>query len=491
MEIHRQEKLFIGGEWVAPIDGAVVESIDPSTGKVWATAAFGGRADIDRAVNAAQDALRGPWRRFSPLERANLLRRFALAYQAHALELAELEARDNGLPIRDARAAVANHVNWYNYFAGLAEQLDGRHVPVHADMHVYTTRVPVGVVGGIIPWNAPLLIMTWKLAPVLATGCTLIIKAAEQTPITAYAIARIAEEVGIPPGVINVVPGWGPVAGAALSEHPRVNKISFTGEHRTAQIIMQSAAVNLKRLSFECGGKAPHIIFEDARIDQALNAATHSAFTGCGQSCALGSRLLVQRGIYAEVVAELGRRAQKIRVGAALDTATQMGPHSHAEQLEKTLSYFDIGRQEGARLVAGGKRLTGANFGDGYFVEPTVFADVESSMRIAQEEIFGPVVAVMPFDDEEEALALANNTEYGLVAGLWTQNVGRAHRIASRIDAGTVWVNTYRFLRWNLPYGGMKISGLGRENGPEVLEHFTETKSTIVHLTGDYADAYA
>jgi aldehyde dehydrogenase (NAD+) len=291
--------------------------------------------------------------------------------------------------------------------------------------------------------------------------------------------------------VINVVPGWGPVAGAALSEHPRVNKISFTGEHRTAQIIMRAAAGNLKRLSFECGGKAPHIIFEDARLDQAINAATHSAFTGCGQSCALGSRLLVQRSVYAQVVEELGRRAQRIKVGAALDKATQMGPHAHAEQLEKTLGYLAIGRDEGARLVAGGERLRGAEFGDGYYVAPTVFADVNNSMRIAQEEIFGPVVAVIPFDTEEEALSIANHTEYGLVAGLWTQNLGRAHRIAAQIEAGMVWVNTYRFIRWNFPYGGLKVSGVGRENGPEVLEHFTETKATIVHLTGDYPDIYA
>lgn len=487
--MHREEKLFIGGEWVVPSDGEIVPSIDPSTGSIWATAAFGGRADIDRAVAAAQTALHGPWGRLGAAERAAALRRFAQAYEAQADVLAELESRDNGLPIRDTRTGVRSHAQWYHYFAGLADKLDGRHVPVDPSMLVYTTRVPVGVVGAIVPWNTPLLIMAWKLAPALAAGCTVVIKAAEHTPISALALGRVAEAAGLPPGVINIVPGHGAVAGAALSEHPQVNKISFTGEHRTAQTIMATAAGTLKRLSFECGGKAPHILFEDAPLEAAINAAVHNAFTGCGQSCALGSRLLVQRSIYPRVVEALAERSRRIRVGNALDPATQMGPQAHAEQLAKTQRYVDIGREEGARLVAGGARVDEA--GAGYFIRPTVFADVDNGMRIAQEEIFGPVVAVIPFADEDEALRLANDSRYGLVAGLWTRDLGRAHRVAGQIDAGMVWVNTYRYIRWNFPYGGLKLSGLGCENGPEAMAHYTETRSTVINLTEHYPDAFA
>ena len=488
-EMYRQTKLFIGGEWVSPIDGEVVASIDPSTGKEWALAAWGGPKDIDRAVAAANEALRGPWSKFTPNDRANLLRKFAGLYEKQVERLAELESRDNGLPIRDTKAGVAMHPTWYNYYAGLAHQIEGRQVPMDAGMHIYTTRTPVGVVGAILPWNAPLQMVVWKLAPVLATGCTVVIKTAEQTPISSYEVAKIVQEAGIPKGVVNIVTGLGPVAGAHLVAHPNVNKIAFTGEHRTAQEIMKGAAVNLKRLSFECGGKSPHIIFDDANLEQAMNAATHSGFTGCGQSCALGSRLIVQAGIYDKVVEELARRAQRVRVGAALDPTTQMGPHTHQEQLSKTLKYFDIGTDEGARLVTGGKRMT--EMGDGFFVSPTVFANVNNKMRIAQEEIFGPVVSVIPFKDEDEAVAIANDTIYGLTGGLWTQNLGRAHRVAAQIEAGTVWVNTYRYLRWSVPYGGFKISGIGRENGPESLAGYTETKGVYMNLSGNYADYYA
>ncbi|MBY0512084.1 MAG: aldehyde dehydrogenase [Rhodospirillaceae bacterium] len=489
IDTYRQNQLFIGGEWVNPIDGEVVPSIDPSTGKEWAYAAWGGPKDIDRAVTAANEALRGPWSKFTPNDRANLLRRFASLYEKHVERLAELESRDNGLPIRDTKAGVGMHATWYNYYAGLANSIEGRQVPMDAGMHIYTTRTPVGVVGAILPWNAPLQMVVWKLAPVLATGCTIIIKTAEQTPISSYEVAKIVQEAGIPKGVVNIVTGLGPVAGAHLVSHPHVNKIAFTGEHRTAQEIMKGASANLKRLSFECGGKSPHIIFDDANLEQAMNAATHSGFTGCGQSCALGSRLIVQSTIYDKVVAELAARAQKVRIGQALDPKTQMGPHTHQEQLQKTLKYFELGQQEGAKLVTGGKRLT--ELGDGFFVAPTVFANVNNKMRIAQEEIFGPVVSVIPFKDEDEAVAIANDTIYGLTGALWSQNLGRAHRVAAQIEAGTVWVNTYRYLRWSVPYGGFKISGIGRENGPESLEGYLETKAVYMNLSGNYADYYA
>lgn len=487
--LHRQDRLFIGGEWVEPLDGEIAESIDPSTGAPWAVAAFGGVRDIDRAVDAARAAMKGPWGRMSVFERAGLLRRFAQAYEAQAAELAVLESRDNGRPIRETRADIGAHGQWYHYYAALADKLDGRAIPIDPTIHAYTTRVPVGVVGAIVPWNAPMLTTAWKVAPALAAGCAVIVKAAEQTPVTAFALARIAEAVGLPPGVLNVVPGHGHLAGARLVAHPGVDKISFTGEHRTAQEIVRSGATTLKRFSFELGGKSPHIIFDDADVEQALNAAASSAFVACGQSCALGSRLLVQDAIYDRVVEELAARAGRVRVGMPLDEATQMGPQAHAEQLEKTLSYFAIGRDEGARLVAGGRRRE--DLGPGYFVTPTVFADVTNDMRIAQEEIFGPVCSVIRFRDEDEAVAIANDTRYGLTAGLWTRDVGRAHRVANQIAAGTVWVNTYRYIRWSIPYGGFKMSGLGRENGPEALDNYLETRATVVNLTGRFADAYA
>jgi (Z)-2-((N-methylformamido)methylene)-5-hydroxybutyrolactone dehydrogenase len=488
-EMYRQEKLFVGGEWVSPLDGEVVPSIDPSLGRPWASVALGGKADIDRAVAAANEALRGPWRKITPTGRANLLRRLADLYAASAARLAQLESQDSGMPIRDSRAGISAHAPYYHYYAGLADQIQGRQIPMGPSAHVYTSREPVGVVGAITPWNAPLQTVMWKLAPALAAGCAVVLKTAEQTPITGFELGKLCEEAGFPKGVVNVVPGLGATAGAALVAHPGVNKISFTGEHRTAQVIMRAAAVNLKRLSFECGGKSPHIIFDDADVTQAINAATHSAFAACGQSCALGSRLLVHESIYEKVVAELGARSQKVRVGQALDPATHMGPQAHWEQLQKTLRYLDIGKAEGARLVAGGKRL--AELGDGFFVAPTVFADVTNTMRIAREEIFGPVVSIIRFKDEEEAIRVANDTEYGLVAGLWTQNVARAHRVAAQIQAGTVWVNTYRYVRHKIPYGGFKMSGLGRENGPEGLDAYLETKSTVIDLTGKYPDAYA
>lgn len=485
------DQLYIGGEWVAPLDGDIVESIDPSTGQAWATVAFGGVRDIDRAVDAARAAFDGPWRRMPGHERAALLRKLAELYQQHAAELAVLESRDNGRPIRESRVDVGAHHQWYQWYASLADKLSGRTIPFDDSVHAFTTRVPVGVVGAITPWNVPLMAAAWKLAPALAAGCTVVLKPAEQTSVTSLEFAKLIEAAGFPPGVVNVVPGTGPVAGARLVAHPGVNKITFTGEGATARAILHTGGDTLKRFSFELGGKAPHIIFADADVDQALNAATGSAWTLCGQSCALGSRVLVERPIYDRVVEEFVRRAKNVRVGMPLDEATHMGPHAHAAQLRKTLDYVDIGRREGAELVAGGNRLQTAGLADGYFVEPTVFANVDNNMRIAREEIFGPVAALIPFDGEEEAIALANATEYGLAAGLWTGDTGRAHRVSSRIDAGIVWVNTYRFIRWSTPYGGFKASGWGRENGLEGLDNYLDTRTTVISTTGRFADPYA
>lgn len=484
--------LYIGGEFAPPADGGMIESIDPSTGEVWAAVAFGGRADIDRAVAAARAALEGPWGRIPGHERAALIRRFADLYQARAADLAVLETRDNGRALREARADVGGHHNTYHWFASLADKAGGRTIPIDDSVHAFTSRLPVGVVGAITPWNVPLMAAAWKLGPALAAGCTVVLKPAEQTPVTSMELAKLFHEAGFPPGVVNVVPGYGKDgAGEYLTAHPGVDKIAFTGEGSTAKAILRSGADSLKRFTFELGGKSPHIIFADADVEQALNAATGSAWALCGQSCALGSRILVERSIYDRVVEAFVARAGKVRVGQPLDLAVHMGPQAHAEQLAKTLSYIDIGRREGAELVAGGNRLTTDGLERGFFVEPTVFANATNTMRIAREEIFGPVATLIPFDGEDEAVTMANDTAYGLTAGLWTGDVGRAHRVSSRIRAGMVWVNTYRYIRWSTPYGGFKASGWGRENGTEGLDAYLETRTTVISTTGRFPDAYA
>jgi (Z)-2-((N-methylformamido)methylene)-5-hydroxybutyrolactone dehydrogenase len=488
----RYDKLFIGGEWVTPLDGGLMESIDPSTGQPWAIAAFGGKQDIDRAVAAAREAFEGPWGRMPGHERAAIMRRFADLYQKRAPDLAMVESRDNGRALRESRVDVGGHHNSYHWFASLCDKQGGLTIPLDDSVHAFTTRVPLGVVGAITPWNVPLMAACWKLGPALAAGCTVILKPAELTPVSSLELAKIFEEAGFPPGVVNVVPGYGrDGAGDHLVTHSGVDKITFTGEGATAKEILKRGADTLKRFTFELGGKAPHILFADADLDQALNAATGSAFALCGQSCALGSRVLVERPVYEQVAAEFARRAAKVRVGKPLDEATHMGPQSSRQQLDKTMSYIGYGRDEGARLIAGGNRIDREGLRGGYFVEPTVFADVANDMRIAREEIFGPVATLIPFDGEEEAVALANDTAYGLTAGLWTRDIGRAHRTAAKIRAGVVWVNTYRYLRWSIPYGGFKASGWGRENGIDALEPYLDTRATVVSTTGQFPDAYA
>jgi len=483
--------LYIGGSWVTPEDGGTLESIDPSTGQVWAKVAYGGPKDIDKAVAAARQAFDG-WSRMPGHERAALLRRFAEIYRERAPDIAVLETRDNGRALRESRADIGGHANGYHWFASLADKNSGRTIPIDDSVHAFTSRVPVGVVGAITPWNVPMMAALWKLGPALAAGCTVILKPAEQTPVTSLELGKLFEQAGFPPGVVNIVPGYGKGgAGERLVTHPDVNKIAFTGECGTAKTILRAGADTFKRFTFELGGKAPHIIFADADIDQALNAATGSAWALCGQSCALGSRVLVERPVYQRVVDEFTQRAKRVRVGLPLLETTHMGPQAHAEQLAKTLSYIDIGRKEGAELVAGGRRLSEGALAEGYFVEPTVFSNVGNRMRIAQEEIFGPVASLIPFDGEDEAIALANDTTYGLVAGLWTRDVGRAHRVSSRIHAGMVWVNTYRYIRWSTPYGGFKASGWGRENGLEAMDSYLETRTTVISTTGKFPDPFA
>ena len=489
----QQRKLFINGQWEDAASGRSFESINPAKGEVWATAPEGDAADVDRAVMAARAAFEsGPWGSITPTERGHLIRRLGDLVKENIDYLAELETLDNGKAIRETGGVEMPAIaNWYYYYAGLADKIQGETIPLGNSMLNYTLREPVGVVGAIVPWNSPLLMIAFKLAPALAAGNTVVLKPAEQTPVTALEFAKLVERAGFPPGVVNVVTGFGETAGAALVRHPEVDKIAFTGETVTGQIIAREAAATLKHVSFELGGKSPHIVFADADMDNALIGAASGVFVAAGQTCVAGSRLFVQRRVYDEFLTKLSERAKRIRVGDPLLRETQMGSQTSEEQVRKIMSYVDIGKEEGATLLAGGGPPEDPALSGGYFFTPTVFGDVENGMRIAQEEIFGPVIAAGVFDDEDELIAKANGVRYGLAGGVWTQDIKRAHRVARRIKAGTVWVNCYRRLHWASPFGGYKMSGYGRENGLEVMSLYTQVKSVWVDLAEKTPDPYA
>ncbi len=475
----RYTECFIDGRWVPSSEGKAFATVNPATEEVLAEVSEADEVDVDSAVSAARRALEeGPWSRTYGRDRGRLMVRLAELIEAHGEELATLDTLDCGKPIRDARNDVPLATEALRYYAGYADKMHGKTIPVCSPNLTYTRLEPVGVVGQIIPWNYPLVNAVWKLAPALAAGCTVLLKPAEQTPLSALRVGQLCQEAGIPDGVVNVLPGDGPKTGAAIVRHPGVDKISFTGETRTGQTIMREAAATMKRLTFELGGKSPNIIFADADVDVAALTAHAALYANQGQVCCAGSRLYVEDKIYDEVVEKLVQQNRQTRLGDPLDPQTEAGPQVSKEQFDRVLNYIDVGRQEGAKCLTGGSR-----WGErGYFVEQTLFTDVGDSMRIAREEIFGPVLSVLRFCDVDDVVRRANDTAYGLAAAVWTRDIEKAHTLAARIKAGTVWVNCYFALDVAAPAGGFKLSGIGRELGEEGLRPYYETKTVTVRL---------
>jgi aldehyde dehydrogenase (NAD+) len=475
----RPQHLLIDGRRVPSSSGRTFKSLNPATGQIIATIAEGGEADVEIAVAAARRAFEGPWRTMRASERGRILMRWAELLKLNAEEIIELESIDAGKPIAaTTRQDFPAAVDTLTYYAGWADKISGDVVPVREDALTYTVREPVGVVAAIVPWNFPLMIGMWKLAPALACGCTIVMKPAELTSLSALRIAEFALEAGLPAGVFNVVTGPGRVVGDALVNHPDVDKVTFTGSPGVGRGIMKGAASNFKRVSLELGGKSANVIFDDADLEAASKAAASGIFFNAGQVCSAGSRVLVQERAYDEVVERLAARAKSIRIGDPLDRNTALGPVISEKQMKSILDYVEIGQKEGARLVTGGERV-----GDrGYFISPTVFADVAHEMRVSQEEIFGPVVSVIKFTDEADALRIANGTAYSLAAGVWSRDIGKLQRFAKRARAGTVWMNTYGYTDVRLPWGGERDSGLGREHGTAALDNFTEPKAVWMNL---------
>jgi phenylacetaldehyde dehydrogenase len=484
--IEKPRKMLINSKWVDAVSGKTFPTYDPSTGEVLAQVAEGDRADIDLAVKAARKAFdEGPWRKMTPSERGRLIWKLGDLIDQHLEEFAFLESLDNGKPLTVARAAdVPLAAELFRYMAGWATKLEGNTIPLsvpytpNAKYLSYTLREPVGVVGQIIPWNFPLLMAAWKLGPALATGCTVVLKPAEQTPLSALRLGELIVEAGFPEGVVNIVPGYGETAGAALAAHNDVDKIAFTGSTEVGKLIVHAATGNLKRVSLELGGKSPNVIFKDADLDVAIPGAASGIFFNQGQCCCAGSRLYIEKDVFDKVIEGISASAKKIRVGSGLDPKTQMGPLVSEEQLNRVCGYLESGFSQGAKAAAGGQKK-----GDkGYFVEPTVLVDTTEDMKVVQEEIFGPVVVAMPFSSTEEIIPRANDNVYGLAAGIWTRDISKAHRMAESLQAGTVWINCYNIFDAALPFGGYKQSGWGREMGHDVLNNYTQTKAVCARI---------
>jgi aldehyde dehydrogenase (NAD+) len=473
-----REDALIGRGRRPAASGRYFTTLDPATEQTLAQVAEGESADVNAAVAAARAALEGEWGHARPAERGHALLRLADLVRQNQEELIALESHDSGKPVSAIRRQdLPAALDTLTYYAGWADKIHGQVIPARTDALTYTVREPIGVVGAIVPWNFPLMISMWKVAPALACGCTVVLKPAELTPLTALRMGELALEAGFPSGVLNVVPGYGRTAGAALAEHPDVDKVTFTGSPAVGRQILRSAAGNLKRVTLELGGKSANIVFPDADLAAAAKAASAGIFFNSGQVCSAGSRILVHRDIHDEFVERLVARARALRIGDPRDAATAMGPLVSAGQMQRVLEYIEVGKREGATLATGGTRF-GAS---GYFVNPTVFTGVEHGMRISQEEIFGPVASVIPFADEEEAIRLANGTSYRLAAGVWSADIGRVHRFAARLKAGTVWVNTFGPTDVRLPWGGARESGFGREHGEAALENFTEPKAVWIN----------
>lgn len=474
-------RILIGGRWEQPSTGRTFDSIDPTTGLVLGVVAESGADDVDRAVRAARSAFDGPWGRAVATVRQKTLWDLADLVEAHYEELHELEVLDMGMPVSATKGSAAS-VELLRYYAGWPTKIEGATIPnsVSHTMLSYTVREPIGVVAAIVPWNSPLRNALIKIGPVLATGCTVILKPAEQASLTALRLGELIQDLDLPPGVINVVTGYGRPVGEALSSHPDVDKVSFTGSTATGQQIVRCATENMKRVSLELGGKSPDIVFADADLDRAVPGAAMGVFRNSGQMCIAGSRIFVQRRVYAEFIERISAFADSLIVGDSRDPKTQIGPLVSQQQMERVLEYIDSGQEEGARVTAGGQRRTEGALAKGYFVPPTVFADVQDHMRICREEIFGAVASILPFDSVDEVIPRANDTNFGLSSGIWTSDIGTAHRFAREVKAGTVWVNTYQAADAAVPFGGYKMSGWGRECGQDSLDSYLAVKSVWI-----------
>ncbi|MGE7904617.1 aldehyde dehydrogenase family protein [Peribacillus sp. NPDC094092] len=476
----KKYQLFIDGKWIDSLSGETFETINPGTGEVHALVSQGGEEDLNHAVKAARKAfVSGQWATMSPSDRGRLLYKAAQKMRENSDFLAEVESKDNGLPINETKhIALPSTIDVLEFYAGLANKVQGDTLASPHNRFNYTLKEPLGVIGAIVPWNFPLMLTMWKLAPALAAGNTIVIKPAKETSTSILELAKLFQEAGIPDGVINIVTGPGSTVGSALASHPDVDKIAFTGSTDTGRLIMQAATKNLKPVSLELGGKSPNIVFDDAALEDAVNGAMFGIYFAQGQVCASGSRLFVQESIYDKFMDLFTSKVQSIRVGNPLEETTQMGPQVSAQQLKTIEKYVAVGLEEGAELVTGGQR----GKKNGYYFTPTIFGDVTNAMKIAREEIFGPVVSVIRFKDEEDALRQANDTIYGLASGIWTSDLKRAHRMARGIQAGTVYVNTYSMLDSTTPFGGMKQSGFGRELGAQAMDMYTQSKSVWIDL---------